>query len=208
MASLRSSRSRLALVGVVDHRAELQARERRRRPCRGASSGRAPVRASPPSIASAITRQQRAQHDQAERREEQVEGPLEHEVEALEDRRAQLEERHRLPGDELRVVDEHLHRRGRDAHAHAPRVGAVDELEQLLLGVVVVGDDHLVDALRARSRGRSRRACRAIARAPAVRGARSDTSRRPRPTAPGRRRARGRRPRRARPSRRARARRR
>ena len=44
-----------------------------------------------------------------------VEGPLDDVVEALEDGRLELEERDGLPGDELRPLDEDLHRRGRDA---------------------------------------------------------------------------------------------
>ena len=70
-------------------------------------------------------------------------------VEALEDRRLELEQRHRLAGHELGAVDEDLHRRRRDAHAHAALVAAVDELDGLLLGEVGVGDDHLVDAVLA-----------------------------------------------------------
>ena len=73
---------------------------------------------------------------------------LTREVDALEDRRAQLEQRHRLAGHELGLVDEDLHRRGRDADGHAAAVALVDELDGPLLGEVGVGDDHLVDAVR------------------------------------------------------------
>ncbi len=62
---------------------------------------------------------------------------------------AEFEQRHRLPGHELRAVDQDLHRRWRDAHAHAAPVALVDELHRVVLREVGVGDDHLVDALGA-----------------------------------------------------------
>ena len=64
---------------------------------------------------------------------DEVERALEHVVEALEDRRLELEQRHRLPGDELGAVDEDLHRRRRDAHHDAALVALVDELDRLAL---------------------------------------------------------------------------
>ena len=68
-------------------------------------------------------------------------------VDALEDRRLELEQRDRLAGDELGPVDEQLHGRGRDPHPHALRVALVDEEDRLVLGEVRVGDDDLVDAV-------------------------------------------------------------
>ena len=56
-------------------------------------------------------------------RADEVERALDEVVEALEDRRLELEQRHRLAGHELRAVDEQLHRRRRDPHAHALRCG-------------------------------------------------------------------------------------
>ncbi len=69
----------------------------------------------------------------------------------------ELEQRHRLAGHELGAVDQDLHRRRREAHAHAAAVALVDELDGVVLGEVGVGDDHLVDAAarRARARGPS-----------------------------------------------------
>ena len=81
------------------------------------------------------------------RGDDEVEGALEREVDPLEDRRAQLEQRHRLPGDELGSVDEDLRRRRRDPHAHPAAMRAIDQLEQLALGEVGVDDDHLVDTV-------------------------------------------------------------
>ena len=92
-------------------------------------------------------REQRAQQHQQHDRAEHVERALDDPVEALEHRGAQLEQRHGLAGDEVRAVDEDLHRRRRDPHAHAAPVALVDELDRLLLGERGVGDDHLVDLL-------------------------------------------------------------
>ena len=102
-----------------------------------------------------ISEQQRAEHDQQQRRADEVERALQREVDALEHGRAQLEQRHRLPGHELGAVDQDLHRRRREPHAHAAPVALVDELDRLVLGEVRVGDDHLVDPL-ARSSTSSR----------------------------------------------------
>ena len=68
-------------------------------------------------------------------------------VDALEDRRLELEQRHRLARDELGAVHEDLHRRRRDVDADAALVARVDELDGLLLRERGVGDDHLVDAV-------------------------------------------------------------
>ena len=56
-----------------------------------------------------------------------------------------LEERHRLAGHVLAALDQELGRARCDPHAHAAAVRGVDELEQLLLGEAVVGDDQLVE---------------------------------------------------------------
>ena len=69
---------------------------------------------------------------------------LTREVDPVEDRRLELEERHRLARDELRAMDQDLHRRGRDPHDHAALVAGVDQLDGLLLGEGRVGDDDLV----------------------------------------------------------------
>jgi hypothetical protein len=84
---------------------------------------------------------------EAEARDDQVEAALEHEVDALEDRRLQLEQRHGLAGHQLVAVGHDLHRRGRDPHGHAHRVAAVDQLDRLLLGEVRVGDHDLLHAV-------------------------------------------------------------
>ena len=78
---------------------------------------------------------------------------LDGEVDALEDGRAQLEQRDRLAGHELRLVGEDLHRRGRDADGHAAAVALVDQLDGPILGKVGVGDDHLVDVGALEHRG-------------------------------------------------------
>ena len=96
-------------------------------------------------------------------RSDDVERALDDEVDALEHRRAQLEQRHGLAGDELGAVDEDLHRRRRDPHAHAAAVARVDELDRLLLGEVGVGDDDLVDLLALEDVAEVRRAARASA---------------------------------------------
>ena len=83
------------------------------------------------------------------RRADDVEGALQREVDALEYGRAELEQRHGLTGHELGAVDQDLHRRRREPHAHAALVALVDELDGLHLREVRVGDDHLVDPLRA-----------------------------------------------------------
>ncbi len=90
--------------------------------------------------------QQRAQQREQDRRADDVEGALEREVDALEDGRRELEQRHRLTGDELGAVDQDLHRRGREPHTHAAPVALVDQLDGVVLGEVGVGDDDLVDA--------------------------------------------------------------
>ena len=97
--------------------------------------------------------QQRAQHDQQQQRADEVERALDRVVEAVEHRRAQLEQRHRRAGHELRAVDEDLHRRGRDPHRDAALVALVDELDRLALREVGVGDDDLLDPLRVEHRG-------------------------------------------------------
>ena len=98
-------------------------------------------------IASGAGQQQRADERRDEQRPDEVEGALERVVEALEDGRLELEERDRLPGDELGAVDEDLHRRRRDADHDAALVALVDELDRLALGELGVGDDDLVDAM-------------------------------------------------------------
>ena len=92
--------------------------------------------------------QQRAEQQEQERGADDVESPLEGEVDALEDGRAEFEQGHRLAGHELGAVDQDLHCGGREAHAHAAPVALVDELDGVVLGEVGVGDDHLVDSLR------------------------------------------------------------
>ena len=67
----------------------------------------------------------------------------------------ELEQRHGLAGDELRAVDEDLHRRGRHPHRHPAAVALVDQLDASLLGEVGVGDDDLVDACSSSTAGRS-----------------------------------------------------
>ncbi len=100
--------------------------------------------------------QQRAEQHQQQRRADDVERALEREVDALEHRRPQLEQRHRLAGHELGAVDQDLHRRRREPHAHAAPVALVDELDRVDLGEVGIGDDHLVDRARdASTRSRS-----------------------------------------------------
>ena len=101
-------------------------------------------------IASQRREQQRAQDDEQQRRHDSVERALDGVVDALEDRRLELEQRHRLAGHELGAVDEDLHRRRRDAHRDAAPVALVDELDGLLLREVGVGDDDLVDAVARR----------------------------------------------------------
>ena len=96
-------------------------------------------------IASAASGHDRRQHDEQQRRADEVEGPLDREVDALEDRRLELEQRQRLAGDELDAVHQDLHRRRRDPHPHAVLVALVDQLHGLGLGEVGVGDQHLVD---------------------------------------------------------------
>ena len=98
-------------------------------------------------IASAQASSSGLMSDRDEQRPDEVEGALERVVEALEDRRLELEERDRLPGHELGAVDEDLHRRRRDADDDAALVALVDELDRLALGELGVGDDDLVDAV-------------------------------------------------------------
>ncbi len=97
--------------------------------------------------ATVIAQQQRAEHDQQQRRADDVERALQREVDALEDRRAELEQRHRLSRHELGALDQDLHRRRRQAHPHPAPVALVDQLHRIDLGEVRVGDDHLVDPL-------------------------------------------------------------
>ena len=66
-------------------------------------------------------------------RDDEVERALDEVVEAVEDRRAQLEQRHRGAGDELAALDQDLHRRRRDADRHAALVAGVDEVDGALL---------------------------------------------------------------------------
>ena len=91
--------------------------------------------------------QQGTQQNQQQRRAHDVEGALQREVDALEDGRAELEQRHRLARHELGAMDQDLHRRRREPHAHAALMAAVDQLDGLHLREVGIGDDHLVDPL-------------------------------------------------------------
>ena len=85
------------------------------------------------------------EHGHQQHGADQVEGPLQGEVDALEDRRLQLEERQRLAGHVLHPLHQDLHRGRRHAHAHALLVAAVHQLDGLLRGEVGVRDQDLVD---------------------------------------------------------------
>ena len=67
--------------------------------------------------------------------------------------RAQLEQRHALPRDELDPLGQQLGRLRRDPHLDASAVGVGDDLEQLALAEVRVGHDQLVHALGLEDRG-------------------------------------------------------
>ena len=137
---------RLALVGVRVHRAELQARERLAADARavGAIDHRA---ARGEAHEQRAHREQRREEQQQQQRDDDVERALDEVVEAVEDRRAQLEQRHRGARDELGALEQDLHRRRRHAHGHAALVAGVHELDGALLGEVRVGDDHFLDAV-------------------------------------------------------------
>ena len=145
-ASLSDSTSACMLVRARAHGAELEARERR-----AADAG--PLRAVEDRPARGDRhrdrdqQQQRAEQQEQEQRAEEVERALDRVVEAVEHRRAQLEQRHRRARHELGAVDEDLHRRGRDPHRHPALVALVDELDRLALREVGVGDDDLLDPL-------------------------------------------------------------
>ncbi len=97
-------------------------------------------------IASAISQQQRRRARGAaapSRRCRSVR--LIDEVDPVEHRRLELEQRQRLAGHELDPVHQDLHRRRRHAHAHAVAVAAVHQLDRLVLREVRIGDQHLVD---------------------------------------------------------------
>ncbi len=93
------------------------------------------------------------EHEHQQQRDDEVERALDRVVEAVEDRRAQLEQRHRRAGHELGAVHEDLHRRRRDPHRHAALVARVDEVDRALLREVGVGDDHLLHAVHVEHRG-------------------------------------------------------
>ncbi len=133
------------LLGVDVHRAELQARER---PLTDAATHRAEEDRAARAQAhrERDRQQQRAEQHQQQGRADDVERALEREVDALEHRRPEFEQRHRLPRHELGAMDQDLHRRGRQAHPHAAPVALIDELDRVVLREVGVGDDDLVDA--------------------------------------------------------------
>ena len=138
----------LDLVGVLAHRAELEAGER-------LAGDPGPYRAVDRRSARAQLdrdgdrEQHRREQDQPHRGEDEVEGALERVVDPLEHRGPQREQRHALAGHELGPVDQDLHRRRRDVDRHAALMAEVDELDGPLLREVGVGDDHLLDALPA-----------------------------------------------------------
>ena len=79
--------------------------------------------------------------------DDDVERALHRPVEADEDGRAQLEERHALAGDVLRALPQQLRGRRRDPHLHARAVRLLDEVEQLVLAEVDAADDQLVQGV-------------------------------------------------------------
>ncbi len=95
----------------------------------------------------AMTSRIGVEQDQADGRQHEIEGPLERVVDALEDRRPELEQRDRLAGHELGPVDQDLHRRGRDLDRDAALMAGIDELHRLVLREIRVGDDHFLDPL-------------------------------------------------------------
>jgi hypothetical protein len=136
----------LQVLGAVDHRAELEARER---PAADAGPHR-PVQER--SARRDLDRERRQRHERRERHDQQrradhVERALDREVDPVEDRRLELEQRQRLPGHELHPVHQDLHGGRGHAHAHAVLVALVDQLDGLGLGEVCVGDQHLVDGV-------------------------------------------------------------
>ena len=98
-------------------------------------------------MASAASDHQRREGQHQQRGAHEVEGALDRELDAVQHRRLELEQRQRLTGHELRPVHEDLHRRRRHANPDAVLVAALDELDGLLLGEVGVGDQHLVDGV-------------------------------------------------------------
>ena len=96
-------------------------------------------------IAAGDQQPERQPDDDDERRHDEVEHALRRPVDAREDRRAQLEERDRLPGDVLGALREDLGGRRRDAHLHAALVRLLDELDELVVGHVAAVHDQLVD---------------------------------------------------------------
>ena len=140
---------RLHLVGVGAHRAELEAGERLAADAgaEGAVDDR-PARGD--DDRERAGQQQRASSSTSRTETTEVERALDEVVDAVEDGRAQLEQRDRRAGHELGALDEDLHRRRRDPHGHAALVALVDELDGALLREVRVGDDHFLDAVRRR----------------------------------------------------------
>ena len=120
-------------------------------------------------------------------RDEEVERPLDHPVGADEHRRPQLEERRALARNELGALDEQVGGLRRDPHLDPGAVRQIDDVEELPVGEVRVGDDQLVHVVVGQDRAevvRSRRA-RAGRSRPATRRSRRRTRSRCR-SAPGR----------------------
>ena len=99
-------------------------------------------------IASAISSQIGRPDDRDDHAHREVESALDEPVGADEHGRAQLEERDALPGDVLASpLDEELGRRRRDPHLDPAPVRLLDDLHELAVVEIGVGDDQLVDVV-------------------------------------------------------------
>ena len=100
---------------------------------------------------------EREADDRDQRADDEVEAALHEPVCSDEDRRAQLEQRHALTGHVLAsALDQELRRPRGDTHLHPTPVRLLDDLHQLAVAEVRVGDDQLVDLVRC-EHGRHRR---------------------------------------------------